>query len=265
MNISKFSGFSLLEVIVSTAIASVVMLGSSTLMLQLNKSEKDQEKSFYLLSLRQELQNKIVSNNGWSSIAVLNPEVNCIQNPTSCTNINILKPLKIPLRNVTLDSTLDNLGMGPSGEICNSFDPVNGDNNCPYGININWMTVCQSNPCKNPQPKVVITFQEKAANGVLKKLDSFNLIIYKDPKLESLNEVCQSMGGVLVGNVCSLNSLASNCDPSNSLGFGPSFPLGFDANGGLICGLPNPGGCSPSDVAVGFDINGSVQCSPACH
>lgn len=239
----KTSGFSLIEVLVSTAIASIVMLGSSTLMLQLNHSEKEHEKMFYLLSLRQELQNKLVSNSGWNSIISLNPEINCIQNPSTCNNTNLLKPLKIPMRNITLDSSQNTLGMSPTGEICNSFDVTNGNNNCPYGVNIDWMTTCQDSVCKNPQPKVVISFKEKTKDGILKKFSSMNLVIYKDPKLETLNEVCQSMGGSLIGTFCSLNNLATKCDPANSLGLGASFPLGFDNTGSLICGLPNPGSC----------------------
>lgn len=265
MGLAKSFGFSLVEVIVATGIASVVMLGSSTLMLSMNQSEKEQEKSFLLLSLRQEIQNRLVSINGWSSVVSANSELSCIQNPSTCTNVNSAIPLKLPLRNIVLDSSNNKLGMTSNGVICNSFDSTVGDDKCPYGISINWQTECDNAICKNPTPKVLVSFKMKTPSSTLKNLSSLNLVIYKDPKLESLNEVCQSMGGTLSGSTCNLNNIASSCDPANSLGFGSNFPLGFDSNGSLICGLPTPGTCASSDVAYGFANDGSILCTPACH
>lgn len=261
----KSLGFSLVEVLVATGIASVVMLGSSSLILSMSQSEKEQEKMFLLISLRQEIQNRLVSINGWTSVLNANPDLTCIQTPSTCTNVSSPSPLKIPLRNQLLDSTNKKLGMTPTGTICNTFDSTTGDDKCPYGISINWQTECDNAVCKNPTPKAFVSFQMKTPSSNLKNLSSLNLVVYKDPKLESLNDVCQSMGGTLSGTTCNLNNIANNCDPSNSLGSGSSFPLGFNSSGSLICGLPNPGSCAASDVAYGFANDGSVVCTPACH
>jgi prepilin-type N-terminal cleavage/methylation domain-containing protein len=229
-------GFSLVEVIVAAGISTVVVLGASSLFIDSAKIESAQERQFWIAARRMEFQNHIRSQAGWNSVLASNTNMACFTNGTSCAAFTTTQPLSLTLDGTVLNGASNNTGMMNKGDFCNSFDPDNGNSACPVGIKLEWVA--------------------------LQELKSYDLVIFKDPKLESLNEVCTAMGGVLVGTTCTRPAAA--CDPSNALGAGATFPLGFDNLGAVICGQPNPGSCAASDVATGFDGAGAIRCGPAC-
>ena len=257
-------GFSLIEVIVAAGISTLVVLGTSSLFIDSAKVESGQERQFWIAARRMEFQGLIRSQNGWNAILAINPAMSCFANGTSCAGVSVSQALKLPIDSTVLDGTLTTLGITNKGDFCNAFDATNGNSSCPVGIQLNWIALCDDANCLHAQPKLTIKFQIKEAGGGLQALKSYDLVVFKDPKLESLNEICTAMGGTLVGNTCSITSLASKCDPSNALGAGATYPLGFDNTGAVTCGKPSPGTCAASDVATGFDANGGILCAPAC-
>jgi prepilin-type N-terminal cleavage/methylation domain-containing protein len=258
-------GFSITEVLAAAAISGMVVLGTSSIFVDSAKVESGQERQFWLAARRMEFQGVIRSQTGWNSILANNSDMSCFAAPTGCAAYTSPQPLKLPLDTNILDGTKTTVGMNNKGELCNTFDATNGNPLCPVGIQLHWTALCDDVNCFHAQPKVTIQFQSKDVGHPLEKLSSYDLIAFKDPKLESLNEVCTAMGGVLVGITCSVTSLATACDPSNTLGAGATYPLGFDATGKVLCGKPNPGSCAASDVATGFNANGGIVCAPACN
>lgn len=257
-------GFSLPEVAVATAISAMVIFGTSSIFLDSAKVESGQERQFWLAARRMELQSLIRSQQGWDSIIAQNPAMNCFNNTTSCAAYSTAQPLRLPIDAVVLDGASSTVGMSNKGEFCQNFDSTNGNSACPIGLRLSWVALCDDANCKHAQPKLTVQFQLKELGKPVQDLRSYDLVVFKDPKLESLNDVCTSMGGTLAGTSCSIASLSTTCDPSNSLGAGATYPLGFDNTGAVICGKPNPGNCAASDVAIGFDAQGGIVCAPAC-
>ena len=257
-------GFSLVEVMIATGISAIVVLGASSLFIDSAKLESSQERQFWIAARRMEFQGLIRSQNGWASILTNNPAMSCFAAGTSCSGVSTSQALKLPVDSIVLDGALNTVGLKNKGDFCNAFDSVTGNSSCPVGIQLNWTALCDDANCLHAQPKVTIKFRIKEAGGGLQLLNSYDLVVFKDPKLESLNKVCTAMGGTLVGITCSIASLTTACDPSNILGAGATYPLGFDNTGAVTCGRPSPGTCAASDVASGFDANGGILCAPAC-
>lgn len=257
-------GFSLVEVLVAIGISGLVILGTSSIFVDSAKTEAGQARQLWIADRRMEFQGLIRSATSWNTVLDNNPSMACIKTGTSCAAFSNLQPLKLTVDNIVLDGASNTTGMTNKGTFCNTFDSVNGNSSCPVGIRLNWVALCDDANCLHAQPKIIVKFQIKEASATLQDLKSQDLVIFKDPKLESLNQVCAAMGGSLVGTVCSIDSLASKCDPSNSKGLGATYPLSFDNTGVVFCGKPDPGSCAASDVATGFDANGGISCTKAC-
>jgi hypothetical protein len=257
-------GLSLLEILVAVALSTTVVLGTSSLYINSAKMESGQERQLWLTARRMEFDGIVRSQAGWNSILANNPAMSCFSDGTSCAAVSSPQPLKLPVDSMALDGAVATLGMTKRGDFCNAFDPVNGNSSCPIGIQLNWVALCDDANCLHAQPQVTIKFRSWDAGSGLQALSSYDLVVFKDPKLESLNDVCTAMGGTLTGITCSVASMATACDPSNASGSGATYPLGFDNTGAVICGKPNPGTCAAADVATGFDASGGIQCAPAC-
>ncbi len=268
INIFRFvkanRGFSLLEMLAASAISGIVIAGVSTTYVQLAKTETKQESDFWIIARRMEFSGVIKSAAGWTSIQNLNPNMSCFQGASSCGNFQTPQPLKLPLDSMVLDGSSTQLGISNKGDFCQTFDAVNGNAACPIGLDLKWMALCDDSNCLHAQPKLRIQFSRKEPGSPLQDMKSYELLAFKDPKLESLNEVCTSMGGTLSGQNCTINIVNQACDPSNASGTGPTYPVAFDSAGVLVCGRPSPGSCATSDVAVGFNSNGGILCAPAC-
>lgn len=253
-------GFSLVEILTAVGVSSVVIAGTSYLVIASKKVEASSLHSFWLSARRIELQSLIKSDNGWSAILAANPSMNCLNDASGCAAYRTEQPLKIPISGTTLDGSLDTTGMSEGGDFCQSFDATSGSSSCPIGIKLSWFIICDDLICKHGQPKLMISFQRKSsAAAPLENLVSYDLVVFKDPKFEGLNEVCSSLGGVLAGVNCVLPQLNTLCDPSSG-----QFVLGFDASGAPICGKPGVGSCSGTDVVTGISASGGVICSPGC-
>ena len=257
-------GFSLVEIIVAGAISAAVVVGTSSIFIDSTKLESSQERLFWISARRIEFQTLIRSANSWNAVLANNPAMSCFAAGTSCQSASTPQPLKLPIDNLVLDGASNSVGMSNKGIFCNSFDATIGNSACPVGLKLNWVALCDDANCLHAQPKMMIGFQAKETGGVLQDFKSYDLVVFKDPTLDSLNGVCTAMSGKLVGTNCSIPSLSKSCDPANTSGAGATYPLGFDSTGTVICGKPNPGSCAPSDVATGFDANGGILCSPAC-
>jgi hypothetical protein len=259
MHVSS-QGFSALEAIVAIAISGIVVLGSSQLIINSFKSEARTEKTFWLGARRAEFQNFIRSDAGWDAILGANPNLkNCLSAVTGCGAYASAQNLVLPIDGNTLDGANPSTGMTSKGDFCTTFNATTGNANCPIGISLKWQVLCDDAACLHGQPRIIVDFQSKEGDGSSENLSSYRLVSYHDPKMETLNEVCTSMKGTLTGQSCDLPQLSKSCDPSAG-----SFVVGFDPDGGVLCGTPNPGKCAGGDAATGFDANGGLVCATAC-
>ncbi|MGZ5280042.1 MAG: hypothetical protein ACXWC9_08875 [Pseudobdellovibrionaceae bacterium] len=242
------------------ALSGGVVLGTSKLIADTGKSGARSERLFWLEARRLQFQNTIKSVEGWNEILVQNPALDCIESALGCSSYASPQTLKFPVDNIVLDGAMSTIGMKNDGSFCNSFDATVGNAACPLGLSFKWQIECDDSICRHGHPKITIQFQVRdAGSSSVESLSSYNLVVYKDPKLETLSEVCASMGGTFSGITCNLPQIATACSPSNG-----SFVLGFDNAGGVICGSPNPGSCAGADSAMGFDNSGGILCAPGC-
>lgn len=256
---STQNGFTLIEVFAAIAIAGVVAAGAAALFNSMSQTQVKSDRIFWISARKMEFQNVVRSNNGWAQILAANPNMACLVNPNlSCAAYASPQALRLPIDGAVLDGTNSALGMTNAGDICYKYDNVNGDSSCPIGIQARWQAVCNNAQCSHPQPKISIDFQLNDDSQTAHQVMNANnrLIVFRDQTLQTLNDVCTAMGGVLVGSVCTMPQLTSACDPANG-----SFVLGFDPQGAVICGRPNPGSCAVGDFAYGFAANGTVLCT----
>ncbi len=252
-------GFSALEAIVAVGISGIVVLGSSQLMISTFKSEAKSERNFWLGARRAEIQNLTHSDLGWNAIVTANPNMNCLNLATGCGAYTSPQNLSLPIDGAVLNGASPSTGMSNKGDFCTTFNATSGNSSCPIGMSLKWQVLCDDAACLHGQPRVLVDFQLKDGDGSTEDLKSYRLVTYRDPKMETLNEVCDSMSGTLTGMDCDLPQLNTSCDPANG-----SFVIGFDGAGGVLCGKPNPGNCASLDAATGFDANGGLQCATAC-
>jgi hypothetical protein len=218
------------------------------------------QESFWLNARRFEIHATLRSASAWPGIVAANPLLNCYQAGTGCPALyGKIQKLVLPLDPVTLDGNDPKTGMGPDGSFCASFDPAVPDPKCVIGMDLTWEVLCESPLCRQPQPRFAVNFRALQGEDPAWNMKSHDIVVYKDPRLESLNEVCASMGGALTGTACVLPQLASNCDPAS----GQSV-LGFDGTGKVICGRPNFPSCAAGQTIMGFDNTGGVLCAAGC-
>lgn len=252
-------GYSLVELLVAAGIAGAVVLGTSSIFIDSTKIETSQERQFWIAARRMEFQSMIRSPKGWEAVVTNNPGMACIGAGTSCAAVSSPQPLRMPIDSTVLEGSSATLGMSNKGDFCNTFDATNGNGACPVGVRLSWMAICDNAQCLHAQPKIFASFQIKEPGKPLQESKSNDLVVFKDPKVETLNQVCAAMGGTLAGGLCSVPATQINCvNPGE-------FPYGFNSEGVVLCRKPLPGSCAAKDVAVGFDNKGNIQCSPACH
>lgn len=266
---SKFSflrksqkGFSLTEILVAIGVSGIVALGTAQIIVQSSKTGSDSEKLFWLSARRLELQSLVKSPDGWNAIVDATPSLKCLDPGGSCATFTSAQPLNIPINSsTTLNGSSATLGMTNRGDFCDTFNATNTNLDCPVSVKLSWQALCDDASCLHAQPKIKIQFASKEIAKATENLKSYDVEIFRDPKLETLSEVCSSMGGTLdpATRECKVPQLAGGCPASLP------FVTGFDATGKAVCEkAPVPGSCSSSDVAIGFTTTGDIACAPAC-
>lgn len=258
-------GFSLIEIVVVVAVSSLLLTGSTFLVLNSQKIEQNQQKLYWLLEQRLVIQKALQSENNWGAIKVRNPNMNCFDNNTSCAAFKTPQKLILPVGADVFDGTNAATGLDNNGRLCNQFNAANGNANCPFGVDLTWQALCNDSDCKKAQPKMQVSFKNNDPRSSTKvNLDSYTITAYRDSKTQDLSDICTKMGGTLVGTSCTIGSLNIQCDPGNTLGLGATFPLGFDVDGKVICGRPTISDCASTELMLGFSSNGNTVCAPKC-
>lgn len=259
------SGMSLMEVMIAVAISSVVVGGATYIAIEGFKADQKEESIYWLQQRRAEILYAIQSENGWNQIQSLNPNIKCgdpDQSSAACVPFQTPQNLVLRVGNQTLNGGQTGTGIDAKGNFCTSFQP-DGGSSCSVGLDLKWQMVCGSANCVDAQPLITVRFQHASGQQQKLNLSSYDIRFYKDPKQQSYSEVCASLGGTMSGVTCTFTQ--AECDPSNASGAGATYPLGFDAEGKVICGRPQLSQCSSAEVVTGFKSSGDVICSPRCN
>lgn len=261
-NVNK-KGFTLIEITIAMGLSAFVMLGSSYLISNSFEVQKNEDQMYWLEERRSEMIAAIQNDQNWAQINSLNPQMGCAVAATGCSAFSTPQRLTLKIPSQTVNGTNLALGINKKGDFCYEFDPVNGNNDCTVGVSLTWQALCYDTSCIKPQFKIDISFQHKSTGKTTtKNLHHFNVSIFSDSKVQSLYDICISMGGTLVGMNCQITALNTACNPSG--GAAASFALGFDAAGAVICGQPAVNNCGPNEFLTGFNGDGSSICTPGC-
>lgn len=255
-------GVSLLELAVTMGIFALVIMGGSTVLLNSSGYQQKVNENIWLNVRREEIKSFLKNDGQWPGIIATNAGMGCFT--IACPNLGGPQPFTLVLNpgDTPLVDGTPGLGMNRQGDFCTTFDPVDGDRDCIFGLSMKWEALCLTAACNNPQPKVTVRFSRKEPGKALDPMTGQEIVAFRDAKLDSINEVCTAMGGTLTSTgvnpptfSCSLPGLSS-CDVSAD-----SYTLGFNASGVPQCGMPPLGRCGLG-VLYGFNADGSIQCDP---
>lgn len=252
------NGFSLFEVLIATAIFGVLIGGVMTVFLRVSESEVEVRASNWLNIRHYEIKAFLRSPANWGPLVAGNPAMACLA--TACPGVVAPQNLVINMgpSNV-INGANPQMGLNVNGDFCVQFGT--GDRNCIYGITSRWEALCDpANPlCSNPHPRMSVRFSRQLPGRPIEAMPSYDITVYRDPKLDSAAEICAGLNGNFTGTTaadsrCTIPQVS--CNPA-----GGSFVLGFDSAGQAICGKPNAGGCTSPDILVGFYADGSPICT----
>jgi hypothetical protein len=258
----KMTGFTLIEVMIGIGLASLVSLGGLYLMISSTKSVRRGSESYWTTEIRNEIFAAIKNDLAWAQSVAQADNLNlaCLRTRTSCMttlgNIDIYdaggKLLAASLNPAA--------GFSSNGTICYGFDPVNGNNSCPFRTQIYWAPICEStSTCLNPEPFIHVSFiyRPKVGEGT-QNLQTWGFDIIRPVQAATLSEVCQSMGGILdtTTQQCAAGSL-------NLLQCGTNrVPAGI-AGSQVLCQPVLSQTCPVGQISNGFYSNGLISCVSA--
>lgn len=186
LRLNKSQGFSLIEVILTTAIFSISMIALASLIDFVNIHSKQSIEKDSLSQFRTQLINALQDKKSWLQTVSTSPSPSsssllCIKENT-CTSssqgnfINV----KNSIGGEFYDSTSSTSGFDAKGIPCNSFSLTASDEKCPYRYDLSWSLSCPSTgACLDPGVKVVGTFTAiPGIASLVKNTSQLNFSIY---------------------------------------------------------------------------------------
>lgn len=180
------SGFGIVEVMVGAALLMTSILGAMFITGISSNTASDNPISIGIEIARTSLINNIQSDLAWSATVKdpANTSLACLKNSTTCfggTAASGAFTLKDAANQVAYDGLNVNAGFTIQGTRCTTYDPVNGNPQCPIRFNLSWEALCTSAPCLNPPVKVVGTVEVKFTNkrATVINLNRFNFESYR--------------------------------------------------------------------------------------
>jgi hypothetical protein len=263
-------GFGIVEVLMGGAMVVITSMLVWTVITDSMSFEKKFTSVFWLQSIRSELIGSLKSKDGFVHTARSNPEMNCIKlkldqaKLVSCDNgaLSEIKVIKGPRGDLLLNNAAPSSGFDSNGRPCSSFEPLAGNDQCPFRYKITWRPVCQSSGCSSPdsifEGKLEVSFKRKDSI-INPKSYSFSLFVAGDGEKE-LSSCEESLLGDFdkASAKCKLK-ISMQC-PSGQ------YVKGFNSDGSPICQVVSPinGECSGGLRLSGVDGAGNALCTGWC-
>lgn len=155
----------LVEVMIAAAIVTIVTIGVAALMTNMNQSITNLNTRLLAMDLKVRMAQLLYSPDSWGNTRANDPAFSCLSDPITCTATNV--PFHF------YDNTgIKVFGWNRNGVGCpadDPFDPVSGNDNCPFGINAKWSPDCGAGavPCAAPMIRVEAKIVLKAATSSL--------------------------------------------------------------------------------------------------
>lgn len=192
-------GFSLMELIIASAIYGVVVLGVGFAINQIVNLKIEAESLNEIHEFRSHIFSTVDDPVAWSNTVVANQSsaaMLCLLNGTSCAPGGVpITDRPFRLLNQSGGEVYDSIdptrGFTGKGTPCTNFSLTAGDASCPFRFDLRWSAVCDPANCINPQIKI---------SNVLSVSQS-----YRNP----LNPVRVSINGYYV------MSSVGTCGPAN--------------------------------------------------
>ena len=174
------NGFSLMEVIIITAVISLLAVGIITSSLEFNKIQSQNSQKAMAIELRDEIKKTIVDQAGWfytynDTTSNSGSMFGCLRTGTTCAAAQNAAP-NIPNHDFSVFTVTNTLfrgnydpianptqGFRNDGSVCDTFvaPPAPATSNCMFRFTFQWSADCsgaQTPPCTNPRIKVAIRF-----------------------------------------------------------------------------------------------------------
>lgn len=184
-------GHSLVELIISSALISLVVLGVSAGLFEFIKYFRHSRVNQNLWSAREILIHTIDNDCAWANTVAdeSNTSLSCLRDFTSCSAITT--PMPLALRDMQNQVHYDSLspssgsGLDSEGRVCSLSASGDGSSSsCPYRYSITWEPVCVA-PCTRPQIRIQASLSEvnpssSSTAQVPLKLSKFNASIIRN-------------------------------------------------------------------------------------
>lgn len=192
--ITNQSGFNLVQLLIATTIFTVVSLGIMNLIIYYSKVEQQQRLSSGIVSARYQLISFLQDERGWLNTiyAPHNDTLysDCLTGDTNGTTDCF--PASAPIGLAVYNSSpypgelyyegLANEGFSRDGEVCDTFDAINGNFNCPFHAEVQWRAICPGSPCYQPTIEVDVKFSISQSEGEKKLMfnpENYNFTFQK--------------------------------------------------------------------------------------
>jgi hypothetical protein len=123
------------------------------------------------MTIHDNLVSIIANTDAWEFTQKNNSAFDCINTRQSCTGLGGPFVLSDASQKPFSDYTDPKLGFTLSGEVCHTFDAVNGNDDCPFKVDMKWLPDCLADPsptCRAPKINLRSTmiFKSKGYNDV---------------------------------------------------------------------------------------------------
>lgn len=163
-------GYSLIEIIFSLMITAIATLAFGTFAFLISKVDSDVSKTMKLTDIKSNIFLMFSDKRVWNQIVSsanmdypldnslkVNPELVCVRDKTECIPGEYPLTVLDQLGKIYFDSLDTRLGFNKKGDLCNSFDALNEDPECPFQLKIKWKPVCPSSgTCIDPQIQISV-------------------------------------------------------------------------------------------------------------
>lgn len=266
-------GFSLVELLVGSALIGFVILMMSIPLTQTAKVQRGAQSLLWLEDHRSQLmfalKDDLVIANMIKDESGENPSVHCLRDNQDCQDVRYnpdaanYNRLILRSRQGDVISNSTNLASGftYSGQPCEGFDAAAGNDNCPFRVVVHWYPQCAGSltSCLSPELLIMAEFRYSPQVGLPMRIDPdrYTFKILRSFKSNSITETCTQQNGVMTSaTTCVIGGLDSPCAVGTAI-------VGFTNENVKICQpltLPSQS-CPGGTFLQGFNSDGTQICS----
>ncbi|MBL7543226.1 MAG: prepilin-type N-terminal cleavage/methylation domain-containing protein [Bdellovibrionaceae bacterium] len=266
--LKKQKGFSLIEVMIATAMLSIAGLSMVGLLQLANQDSLQLRATRVALTARVQIEAALKNPASWRQTVAQNTSFACVNTPPGCSLgvVNggyhnfVLYGIGVGEK-VTFDASDTTTRYNIQGGACPTGTP-NPDPQCPIKFMARWKPLCQTYPCLNPTLDVKISLvPEFGTNAPLFNPQKYEYATVRGIDDGSLQSACQILNGTY-------NVITGTCYPKNAgrscaaLGRPAQIITSVAADGSITCAPLYSGQCNAAtQVMNGINTSGVAQCT----